>query len=273
MEQIENRVGVITGAASGIGLGIARALVAHGVNIAMLDIEEEALRAAHESLDTANVDVQRYVADVADRAAMRDTAHAVAAHFGKVHILCNNAGVAASGAVDECTYDDWDWVLGVNLNGVVNGMSEFLPHIEAHGEGGQIVNTSSVLGQFVLPGQAIYCASKYAVLAISEASRLDLAPRNIGVSVLCPGMINTSILRSNRNRPAALSAVGRAIDADALREVEARFATGMDPDRVGELVVAGIREDKPYIFTHAQFEDMIRARFEAILAGFDGSQA
>jgi NAD(P)-dependent dehydrogenase (short-subunit alcohol dehydrogenase family) len=272
MQNIENKVAVVTGAASGIGLGIAKALVAHGVNVAMLDVEENALVAAHESLDTANVDVQRYVTDVASRDAMGSTAAAVQAHFGKVHILCNNAGVAAGGAVDECSYDDWDWVLGVNLNGVINGMTEFLPLIKAHGDGGHIVNTSSVLGQFVFPGQSIYCASKYAVVGISEASRMDLAPHNIGVSVLCPGMINTAILRSDRNRPDALGASGGDFDEALLKQAEAAFATGMDPDRVGEMVVAGIVEDKAYIFTHASFEEQIRARFEGILAGFDGSQ-
>ena len=201
MQEVQNRVAVVTGAASGIGLGIVRALTGAGVHVAMLDIEEQALTGARNEFDTANVDVQPFVCDVSDRGQVRDVAAAVHAHYGRIDILCNNAGVAAGGPIDETSEDDWDWVLGVNLHGVVNGMRAYVPIIKAGGQGGHIVNTASILGLRTGPRMSIYAASKYAVVAISESSREDLAPWDIGVSALCPGMIDTRILKSERASP------------------------------------------------------------------------
>ena len=274
MDNLQNKVAVITGAASGIGLGITRALIAEGVHIAMLDVEEQALSAALEGIGDTNVDLQRYVVDVSNRDDMARTAEEIRAHFGNVHILCNNAGVAAGGAVDQISYEDWDWCLGVNLNGVVNGMQTFLPLMTSHEEGGHIVNTSSILGQLPAPGQAIYCASKYAVLGISEVARMDLAPKNIGVSALCPGMIATNIVKSERNRPAEMGEGGLFADQARIDEIDRVFQSdGLAPDTVGEQVVHAIKTDKPYIFTHAGLAGGIEARFQGILAGFDGSEA
>lgn len=274
MEDLEHKVAVITGAASGIGLGIANALIAEGVNVAMVDVQQDALAAARSGLGDTNVDVQTYVCDVASRDAVRETAQTVRDHFGKVNILCNNAGVVAGGPADELTYDDWDWVMGVNLGGVINGMQEYIPLIKASGEGGHIVNTASILGHITGARQAIYSTTKYAVVGLSEAARSDLAPHNIGVSALCPGMINTNILRSDRNRPDDLSEIGSSFTADNKSMVETAFATqGLDPNKVGEQVVHGIRMDKAYIFTHAQLHQSITGRYEQIMAAFDGSEA
>ncbi|MDE0348306.1 MAG: SDR family NAD(P)-dependent oxidoreductase [Gammaproteobacteria bacterium] len=272
MQDVQNRVAVVTGAASGIGLGIVRALTGAGVHVAMLDIEEQALTEARAQFGTANVDVQPFVCDVGDRAQVRDVADAVRDHYGRVDIVCNNAGVAAGGAIDETSDDDWDWVLGVNLHGVVNGMRAYVPLIKAGGRGGHVVNTASILGLRTGPRMAIYAASKYAVVAISEAAREDLAPFDIGVSALCPGMIDTRILRSDRNRPTALPERSTGMFGDEERqEVEGRFATeGLDPNVVGEQVLDGIRKDKPFIFTHASLEDGIRERMDRILGCFDG---
>ena len=272
MQDVQNRVAVVTGAASGIGLGIVRALTGAGAHVAMLDIEEQALTGARAQFETANVDVQPFVCDVSDRAGVRDVADAVRDHYGRVDIVCNNAGVAAGGAIDETSDDDWDWVLGVNLHGVVNGMRAYVPLIRAGGRGGHVVNTASILGLQTGPRMAIYAASKYAVVAISEAAREDLAPFDIGVSALCPGMIDTRILHSDRNRPAALPARSTGMFGDAERqEVEERFATeGLDPDVVGEQVLDGIRRNKPFIFTHASLKDGIRERMDRILGCFDG---
>ena len=272
MQDVQNRVAVVTGAASGIGLGIVRALTGAGAHVAMLDIEEQALTGARAQFETANVDVQPFVCDVSDRAGVRDVADAVRDHYGRVDIVCNNAGVAAGGAIDETSDDDWDWVLGVNLHGVVNGMRAYVPLIRAGGRGGHVVNTASILGLQTGPRMAIYAASKYAVVAISEAAREDLAPFDIGVSALCPGMIDTRILHSDRNRPAALPARSTGMFGDAERqEVEERFATeGLDPDVVGEQVLDGIRRNKPFIFTHASLADGIRERMDRILGCFDG---
>ena len=274
MENLHNKVAVVTGAASGIGLGITKALVAEGVHVAMLDVESDALDASLQAIGSVNVDVQRFVVDVSDRDAMQKNADDIKEHFGKVHILCNNAGVAASGAVDELSYKDWDWCLGVNLNGVINGMQSFLPIMTAHGEGGHIVNTSSILGQLPAPGQAIYCASKYAVLGISEAARLDLAPKNIGVSALCPGMIATNIVKSERNRPLEMGAGGLFGDEERRDQVDEIFKTqGLAPDVVGDQVVHAIKTDKPYIFTHENLFKGIETRMQGILASFDGTEA
>ena len=204
MQDLQNKVAVVTGAASGIGFGITKALVAEGVHVAMLDVEEDALQSAHASINQANVDIQRHVCDITSREAVSNVAASLSAHFGRIHILCNNAGVVSGGRMGELTYDDWDWVMGVNFNGVVNGMQTYVPIIKAHGEGGHIVNTSSILGHVTGERQSIYSASKYAVLALSEAARMDLQSESIGVSALCPGMIATKIIESDRNRPKTL---------------------------------------------------------------------
>ena len=272
MQDVQNRVAVVTGAASGIGLGIVRALTGAGVHVAMLDVEDQALAGARTAFDTANVDVQPFVCDVSHRRQVRDVAAAVRDHYGRVDIVCNNAGVAAGGPIDETSDDDWDWVLGVNLQGVVNGMRAYVPIIKAGGSGGHIVNTASILGLWTGPRQSIYAASKYAVVAISESSREDLAAYDIGVSALCPGMIDTRILRSERNRPAALAERSTGMfESTEREEVEQRFATeGLHPDMVGEQVLDGIRKNKPFIFTHASLAEGIRERMERILGCFDG---
>jgi NAD(P)-dependent dehydrogenase (short-subunit alcohol dehydrogenase family) len=274
MEQLANKIAVITGAASGIGLGITNALIAEGVHVAMLDVEERALNEAVRGIGQTNVDVQRFAVDVTSRESMQRTADEIKAHFGKVHILCNNAGVAVAGAVQDLTYEDWDWCLGVNLNGVINGMQSFLPLMTQHKEGGHMINTSSILGHLAFASQAVYCASKYAVLGISEAARADLAPINIGVSTLCPGMIATNIVRSDRNRPSDLGKGGLYKDPDQTDVLDAQFKSdGLSPDTVGTQVVHAIKQNKPYIFTHAGLAEGIEARFQRILADFDGTEA
>ena len=270
MDNVQNKVAVVTGAASGIGLGMVRALTGAGVNVAMLDIEDEALTNARAEFETANVDVQPFTCDVSDRGQVRDVADAVRSHFGRVDIVCNNAGVEAGGPIEDTTEDDWDWVLGVNLHGVVNGMRAYAPIMKVGGEGGHFVNTASILGHWAGARMSIYCASKYAVVAISESAREDLAPHGIGVSALCPGMINTRILRSGRNRPASLPQSSAGL-FESRAEAERHFAEdGLNPDVVGEQVLDGIRKNKAFIFTHASLADGIRERMDRVLACFDG---
>ena len=209
METVQNKVAVVTGAASGIGLGMTRALTAAGAHVAMVDVEDEALSKAHAEFETANVDVRPYRCDVSDAAQVADVAARVRDDFGGVHIVCNNAGVGAGGPIDEATEQDWEWVLGVNLYGVVNGMRTFVPIIKQtikDGGDGHIVNTASVMGLWTNPGGSVYGASKYAVVAISETTRGELEPFNIGVSALCPYIVDTRILQSGRNRPAKYGA-------------------------------------------------------------------
>ena len=271
MKILTNKTAIVTGAASGIGLAVTRAFVSAGANVAMLDIEESALKKAKESLGKVGaVKVQTFVADVTNREQMQSVADQIKSDFGKVHILMNNAGINTMLAIEEMSYKEWDWCIGVNLGGVINGLQSFLPLITAHSEGGHILNTSSAFGMRPVPQQAAYCGAKYAVVGISESIRMDLAPKNIGVSVLCPGIIATNIMKSARNRPDDLAGGGEA----GMKEMEPFvLSEGLSPDKVAEQVLRGIKANKPYIFTHAGVSDDFERRFQKILAAFDGTEA
>ena len=175
MEDLEGKTAFITGGASGIGLGIAQSLAEAGMKIALADVEEKVLLEAVRGLRDAGVEAHGIVVDVTNRAGMKRAADDAERRFGAVHVICNNAGVATGGTLDKSTYDDWDWVLGVNLGGVINGVQTFVDRIKNHGEGGHIVNTASLAG-FVTNNAGIYSTSKYAVVGLSEALRPDLAP-------------------------------------------------------------------------------------------------
>jgi NAD(P)-dependent dehydrogenase (short-subunit alcohol dehydrogenase family) len=270
MEKLEGRVAVITGGASGIGLGIARAFASAGVRLALLDVEEGALAAASEGLAKGGAEVIGVRADVSDPASLEAAAERVQARYGRIHVLCNNAGVLTHGPLVDSSPRDWSWLVGVNLLGVGHGIRSFVPRIRAHGEGGHVVNTSSVAGLLALPELGIYAATKFAVLAISETLRAELAPDGIGVSVLCPGGVRTRIHEAARNRPAALGgpeAGGRAERTDAAVE------SGMDPDRVGRCVLRAVRRGDPYVLTHPEFRAPFAARVEAILEAFERAAA
>jgi NAD(P)-dependent dehydrogenase (short-subunit alcohol dehydrogenase family) len=274
MKDLAGRTAFVTGAASGIGLGIATALSQAGVKVMLCDIEEEALAKAVAKLKLTNADVDGVRADVSLKAELQAAADATVARYGKVHILVNNAGVGGGARYGQWTDANWNWVLGVNLMAVIWGIEIFGPLIEGHGEGGQIVSTASVAGLIagMNPG---YDVSKYGVVALSEGLRPVLAPRNIGVSVLCPGIIRTQIINSRRNVPQRLAgAAGNPPPtegplADAIKAFRERIDNGIDPLYVGELVREAIENDWPYIFTDLEHEPMIEARFAAIKQGFD----
>ncbi|HEY2179818.1 MAG TPA: SDR family NAD(P)-dependent oxidoreductase, partial [Caulobacteraceae bacterium] len=200
MKDLAGRTAFITGAASGIGLGVATRLAQAGVKVMMCDIEEGALEKAVAELKRTNADVEAVVADVSLKAELQAAAEATLARYGEVHILHNNAGVAGGGAYDAWTDAGWNWTIGVNLMAVIWGVEIFGPLIERHGQGGHIVNTASIAGLISGSGNA-YNVTKYGVVALSEGLRVELAPRGIGVSVLCPGFIRTNILESQRNLP------------------------------------------------------------------------
>lgn len=274
MRDLEGRVAFVTGAASGIGLGITTALAQAGVKVMMCDIEQDALDKAVDALRQTNADVDGVIADVSLKDQMQVAADATIERFGKVHILVNNAGVGGGDNYDHWSQSGWDWTMAVNVMGVVYGVEIFGRLIESHGEGGQIVSTASVAG-LMATSSAPYFASKYSVVALSEGLRLELAPRGIGVSVLCPGIIKTQILESGRNLP---SRFGTSVDelfdpGDRDRETAAMFRarveTGIDPLYVGELVREGIEENWDYILTDMEFEPIIKARFDAIMAAYD----
>jgi len=273
MQDLTGRTAFVTGAASGIGLGIATALSHAGVNVMLCDIEEEALATAVAKLKLTNADVDGVRADVSLKAELQAAADATVSRYGKVHILVNNAGVAGGRGYGHWTDAGWNWVLDVNLMSVIWGIEIFGPLIEAHGEGGQIVSTASVFG-LIAGGSPEYDVSKYGVVALSEGLRKALAPRKIGVSVLCPGVVRTQIMNFRRNVPQRfVGKIGRPPTegpvADFIKALQERTNNGIDPLYVGELVREAIENDWPYIFTDTEREPMIDARFAAIEQGFD----
>jgi len=277
MRNITGKVAFITGGASGMGLAMARSFAAAGMKVAIADIEQDALDRVKAEFDASNAEVITLQVDVTDRAAMEAAADATEAAFDKVHVLVNNAGVAVGGSLDQMSYEDWDWVMGVNLDGVVNGLQAFVQRIKAHGEGGHVVNTASLAGHFAIPGLGIYTATKYAVVGISETLRADLKQHDIGVSVLCPGVVNTNIFDSGRNRPSHLQGetdtAKMVLSEDvAGPEQEQRLtemmAKALDPAVVGDMVLHSIQEDEFYIFSHPEVEPMVSGRAAEVTDAF-----
>lgn len=272
MQHLEGKVAFVTGAGSGIGLGIAQALAAAGVKVMLCDIEQAALDRAVEGLAATNADVAGVRADVSLKEELQKAADETIARFGKVHILVNNAGVGGGAEYGKWTDASWNWTIGVNLMSVVWGIEIFGPLIESHGEGGQIVSTASIAGLIAATGPS-YNVTKYGVVALSEGLRVDLAPRGIGVSVLCPGFIRTQIMDSRRNVPTRFGELEQQNEGDGAAEfvqlAREAIENGIDPRYVGELVREGIEGDWPYIFTDLQFEPLINERFANITAGFD----
>ena len=274
MKDLVGKTAFITGAASGIGLGVATRLAQAGVKVMMCDIERQALDKAVAELKQTNADVDAVVADVSLKSELQAAADATLARYGEVHIVHNNAGVAGGGGYGAWTEAGWSWTIGVNLMAVIWGVEIFGPLIERHGQGGHIVNTASIAGLVSGSGNA-YNVTKYGVVALSEGLRVELAPRGIGVSVLCPGFIRTQIVDSARNLPERFAGAVRPAQAAPaaietwLGNVRQRVEGGIDPLYVGELVREGIEGDWPYIFTDNEFEPIIEARFAGIKAGFD----
>jgi NAD(P)-dependent dehydrogenase (short-subunit alcohol dehydrogenase family) len=270
MKELAGKTAFVTGAASGIGLGIATALAQAGAKVMLCDIEEAALSAAVAELKKTNADVDSVRVDVSLKTELQAAAEATTARYGNIHILVNNAGVGGGGPYGTWTDPGWDWTLGVNLMAVIWGIEAFGPLIEKHGEGGHIVSTASIAG-LISGGSNSYNVSKYGVVALSEGLRNELAPRGIGVSVLCPGFVRTQILNSRRNLPKRLAGAfrGQPTDPLAYATLRERVAHGIDPAYVGELVREGIENDWPYIFTDTEFEPIIEMRFATIRQGFN----
>lgn len=270
MRDLAGKTAFVTGGASGIGLALCRAFAEAGMKVMLADIEADALDRALEKLEGVGPGVRAVVCDVADPGSVERAAQATIKEFGKVHVVCNNAGVAGAGGIDNISIDTWRWVLDVNLMGVLHGIRAFLPHMRAHGEGGHIVNTASMAGMNAGLGFSPYVASKFAVVGISEGLAWQLQPHGIGVTVLCPGFVRTHIGESGRNRPARYGQVpvldpqsaGAALVAEIAKLIEA----GLDPSAVAAQVLSAIRDDELYVFTHPEMRPEVDRRFAAIQA-------
>jgi NAD(P)-dependent dehydrogenase (short-subunit alcohol dehydrogenase family) len=276
MQDFSGKTAFVTGGASGIGFAMAKGFLAAGMNVMLADIEEQALAAALRTLAPYDNRLGGIVLDVSLRDAYERAAAETFDRFGKVHVLCNNAGVSRAGAVDSIAPSDWDWVWGVNLGGTVTGIRLFLPHMKAHGEGGHIVNTASMAGLVGNALSGVYASTKYAIVGISEVLAEELEGTNIGVSVLCPAFVRTNMPLNGRNRPARFGGNLDIMADPALAERNARFlaaaASGLDPDRVAPMVLRAIRENRLYIVTDPARRDQVESRHARIMAGFDACE-
>ena len=273
LSSLKGKGAIVTGAAGGIGLGIARTLARHGANVVLADIEAKALDAAQRDVAALGVRVFAKCLDVSDSDAVRAAAAEFEALLGKVHLVFNNAGVEIGGRTLADVGDaEWQWIFGVNVFGVINGIRHFVPLLHKHGEGGYVVNTASIAGFQVNRDYRLgpYSATKAAVVALSEALAQDMEDRGIGVSVLCPASVNTRIAESDRNRPARFGGPPSETQANARREnLRTALAAGMTPDEVGERVLRGMRNEDFYIFTHDGPRLWLEQRFGRILKAFD----
>ncbi len=273
MQELEGRVAVVTGGASGIGLALAKRWIAEGMRVVIADLRQDALDAAVRELEAAGGEVLAVTTDVS----RGDEVDALAARaleaFGAVHLVCNNAGVGGEhGAAWEQSRAGWDWVLGVNLWGVIHGVRTFLPILLSQQQPGHLVNTASLAGLRAMPFTAGYSASKYAVVGLSESLDQELRERGapIGVSVLCPGTVRTGILDPDRGRPEGVAgpdsdgSESAAEQEEATRQLLARL--GVEPELVADRVAEAVLENRFWIFTHAGAVDWVGDRMQRLLA-------
>ena len=266
MENLEGRCAVVTGAASGIGKALSERFVADGMKVVLADVEQEALSVVEKELREQGGEVVGVRVDVSDVDQVRTLAERAADAFGNVHVLCNNAVVGSGGPMAELKTEDWEWVLGVNLWGVIHGITAFLPGMIAHGEPAHVVNTASVAGLLATPMMGPYNASKFAVVAISETlhHEMRMANTNVHVSVLCPGWVNTKIHQSGRNRPAELGG-GKDPAAEPLSLIAQIIESGMSPGDVASEVRDAIRDERFWITTHPEMLAGVEARLHSII--------
>jgi NAD(P)-dependent dehydrogenase (short-subunit alcohol dehydrogenase family) len=271
LAEVSGKVAFITGGSSGIGLGMARAMSAAGMKVVFTYLNDAHRDEALSLFKPGNAGVHALKLDVTDREAMKRAADEAERVFGKVHLLCNNAGVGIRYGVADATFKDWDWGMGVNLGGVINGIATFLPRMRAHGEGAHVVTTGSSASMIAGGKVGVYCTAKFAVMGMMESLREELEGQNIGVSIYCPGLVKSNLVASERNRPDSLRVEGvvpgAAESSPEMQEFMRQFALyGMDPLDAGQMVLEGVRYNDLYILTHPEFRSVMRERAEALMA-------
>jgi NAD(P)-dependent dehydrogenase (short-subunit alcohol dehydrogenase family) len=268
LPDLSGKIAVVTGGASGIGKGIAARLAADGAQVVIADIQQDALAATAAELGVTGIPV-----DVSSAASVASLASAVVERYGTVHVVCNNAGIGPLAPVKDLTLDDWQWMIGVNLWGVIHGVTTFLPILSANRDGGHIVNTASMAGLVANARLGAYATAKFGVVALTEVLAAELAEdgSRVGVSVLCPGTVHTNIGSSSRNRPGSLPDAGFK-DVDIELEDNPRYRW-IGPEEAGAVVVRAIKRGDLYALTHPDWYPMVAARHEAIAEAFRAQQA
>jgi len=270
MKDLKGKTAFITGGASGLGLSMAQAFVRQGMNVMIADINEAHLADAKRELVEMGGKAESVICDVADRSSIKSAAGKTTAVFGKVHVVCNNAGIGVVGPIGTIAEKDWDWIFDVNLKGMIAGTEIFLPLIESHGEGGHFVNTGSMSSLVVRPGREPYAATKFAILALSEGWQIQLEPKNIGVSVLCPGYVRTRLGESGKARQEKYGGPKESMGREQpQRQSPMMTESLMPPEPVGELVVEAIKANALYIITHPEMKPVVEARCARLLRAFD----
>ncbi len=272
MQHLEGKVAFITGGVSGIGMGLAKVLAGAGMKVAITYRREDSLGPIEAWFaERPNLVLHPVKLDVTDRSGWVRAADEVEQALGPIDLLVNNAGVGVIGPMEQATYDDWDWVMGVNVGGVINGIVTVIPRMIARGQGGHIVNVSSIGGLAALGTAGVYCASKFAVTGLSEALRSDMAEHGIGVSVYCPGPVKSNIAEAGAKRPAGLSDTGYSPPEPAGEPVKGAISLGdswMEPEEAGRRILKAIRANELYILSHPELRAAIRERHEAIEAAW-----
>lgn len=270
MTSLQGKTAFITGGASGIGFALAKALSRSGAGVVLADVEAGALDRARSALDGSKAKVSTAVLDVTDRDAFARARDIAIAEHNAIHLLFNNAGVNAAGPVHSMTFKDWDWVMGVNLGGVINGVQTFLPELMRHGAEAHLVNTASVGGLVGMKNLAIYNAAKFGVVGFSEALRADLKANGVNVSVLCPGIVTTALTTSERNRPAPLRNQAAPPSTEDSSGEQASDPMAMSADDLAAFTIEAIRDNRFWIVSHPEFLPLVEQREQAILDAFQG---
>ncbi len=272
MRELAGKTAFVTGAGAGIGLALTKALLGAGMNVVASDLSRPHLDEAAAELEPFAGSLRLVELDVTDRAAWAAAAEEAVRAFGAVHLLCNNAGVNVIRDIGDATFEDFDWLTSVNYGGTVNGVLTLLPHMRSHGEGGHIVNVSSIAGIRAGPATAAYAATKFAIRGLSEAMRHDVARHGIAVSVVCPGTVSTRLFESEQHRQARF----RGTLDESAEQVRRRggelfrriLPMGMAPGVLAERVLRGIRADAFYIFPHVEVKQDVFDSFEEMRAAF-----